>query len=49
MTTFSDKPWDQVSDMPHNTLENLCSACLIDMNEPGMPLILALAHFDDSE
>jgi len=32
---FSDKPWGAISDSDYRDASHFCSACLIDLNEPG--------------
>lgn len=39
---FSDKPWGRVSESDYESAEQFCSACLIDLNEPGKPKVKGL-------
>ena len=34
---LSTKPWGSISESDYASAEDFCSACLVDMNEPGQP------------
>lgn len=38
---FSNKPWGSISEADYRDAEHFCSACLIDLNEPGKEKVKA--------
>jgi len=38
---FSDKPWGSISESDYRDADAFCSACLIDLNDPGAQKVKA--------